>query len=100
MKAKKVFSLIEMLLVVLILAVLASIVIPHVAESADEAKKAECDSNRANLINALERYALNNGGKFPINKPTYQSDVLNSTTYFPHGAPKCPFGTNYGYNDI
>ena len=99
MKTLKAFSLIEVLLVVLILAVLASIVIPRVAESAGEAKSAKCDSNRANLISALERYTLNNDGVFPSNCGHFQSEVLNNTTYFPHSAPTCPYGDHYHYDN-
>ncbi len=99
MKTKKAFSLIEVLLVVLILAVLASIVIPRVAESAGEAKSAKCDSNRANLISALERYALNNDGTFPANQAGFDSGILNDTSYFPHGSPVCPYATNYAYDN-
>ena len=47
----------ELLLVVLILAVLASIVIPRIAESSGDAKQAKCDSNVANLIRAVEQRA-------------------------------------------
>ena len=98
MKTKKAFSLIEVLLVVLILAVLASIVIPRVAESAGEAKKAKCDSNRANLIGALERYALDNDGTFPSNQAAFDAGILNDTSYFPHGSPICPYATSYSYD--
>ena len=98
MKTRKAFSLIEVLLVVLILAVLASIVIPRVAESAGDAKAAKCDSNRANLISALERYALDNNGTFPANQTAFNADILNSTTYFPHGAAVCPYATVYAYD--
>jgi general secretion pathway protein G len=100
MKAKKAFSLIEVLLVVLILAVLASIVIPRVAESAGEAKKAKCDSNRANLISALERYALDNDGKFPVTQGSFESNIIKNTTYFPHGSPKCPYSVLYLYDIV
>ncbi len=100
MKAKKAFSLIEVLLVVLILAVLASIVIPRVAESAGEAKAAKCDSNRVNLISALERYALDNDGKFPVNGFMFNTQIRTNKTYFPHGSPRCPYGNIYGYNII
>jgi len=85
-------------LVVLILAVLASIVIPRVAESAGEAKAAKCDSNRANLISALERYALDNDGKFPATQGDFNSGIYNNKTYFPHGAPKCPYSALYVYD--
>jgi len=95
METKKGFTLIEMLLVVLILAVLASIVIPRMAESAADAKAAKCDANRANLISALERYALENDGAYPADQTAFDSVILNSTTYFPHGAAVCPHGDDY-----
>jgi prepilin-type N-terminal cleavage/methylation domain-containing protein len=98
MKTLKAFSLIEVLLVVLILAVLASIVIPRVAESAAEAKAAKCDSNRANLISALERYALDNNGKYPPGPLAFRANVRNNTTYFPHGRPRCPYSAPYVYD--
>lgn len=92
MLARKGFTLIELLLAVLIIAVLASIVIPRIAGSAKDANVAKCDANRANLISAIERYAIKNKGNYP----TAIGDVLNST-YFPHGLPVCPYGTAYVY---
>ena len=91
-KARRGFTLIEVLLVVLILAVLASIVIPRIAESTADAKKARCASNIANLICALELYAIKNDGAYPADQDAFDSLILNSTTYFPHGTPECPFG--------
>lgn len=95
MKTRKGFTLVEVLLVVLILAVLASIVIPRIAESAGDAKDAKCDANIANLRSALERYAVANSGEFPADNTDFQSDILNNTAYFPHGAPVCPYGDAY-----
>jgi len=92
MLARKGFTLVEVLLVVLIIAVLASIVIPRIASSAKDANVAKCDANRANLISAIERYAIKNKGAYP----TAIGDVLN-TTYFPHGLPVCPYATVYAY---
>ena len=92
MIARKGFTLVEVLLVVVIIAVLASIVIPRIAASAKEANVAKCDANRTNLISAIERYAIKNKGTYP----TAIGDVLN-TTYFPHGLPVCPYGTAYVY---
>ena len=93
MKARKGFTLVEVLLVVVIVAVLASIVIPRIAASAQEANEAKCDTNRANLISAIERYAINNKGTYP----TAIGDIRN-TTYFPHGLPTCPWTTAYAYD--
>jgi general secretion pathway protein G len=98
MKARKGFTLIEVLLVVLILAVLASIVVPRIAESTADAKKAKCAVNIANLICALELYAVDNDGAYPADQDAFDSLILNSTTYFPHGTPTCPYEDSYVYN--
>ena len=90
----------ELLLVVLILAILASIVVPRITESSADAKQAKCDSNVANLIRALEQRAISNEGDYPADQTEFNSEILNSTTYFPHGAPTCPYSTSYTYNAI
>jgi len=96
MKARKGFTLVEVLLVVLILAVLASVVIPRIAESAKKANKAKCDANRAALIKAIELYAVNNKGAYPLDADAFAADIRN-TTNFPHGLPECPWATAYAY---
>ena len=93
MIARKGFTLVEVLLVVVIIAVLASIVIPRIAASAEEANQAKCDANIAALINAIERYALDNKGTYP----TAIGDIRNSTN-FPHGLPTCPWTVDYAYS--
>ena len=98
MVARKGFTLVELLLVVLILAVLASIVVPRITGAAAEASKSKCLANWANLIRALELYAANNDGAYPASDADFQDDVLGSPTYFPHGKPECPFAaTPYVY---
>ncbi len=87
----------ELLMVVLIIAVLASIVVPRMSGAASGAKNAKCQANWANLVRALEQYAGNNDGKYPDNPTDFNSDILNSNTYFPHGAPVCPYGNDYDY---
>ena len=83
---------------VLIIAVLASIVVPRMSGAAAEAKNSKCDANWANLIRALELYAANNSGAYPTNQTTFNSGILNSDTYFPHGAPVCPVNASaYAY---
>ncbi len=97
MIARKGFTLVELLLVVLIIAVLASIVVPRLTGAAAEAKDSKDDANWANLIRALELYAANNNGAYPANQTAFNSAILNSNTYFPHGAPVCPYGNPYVY---
>lgn len=97
MITRKGFTLIELLLVVLIIAILASIVVPRLTGAAVEANKSKCQANWANLIRALELYAANNDGAYPTSDALFQSSILNSSTYFPHGAPECPFEDSYEY---
>lgn len=94
---QRAFSLIELVVVVLILSVLATIVIPRITASSLDAKDAKCDSNVTNLIKALELRAIATEGDYPADQTEFNSEVLNSTTYFPHGAPTCPYGTAYTY---
>jgi general secretion pathway protein G len=98
-KLKKItgFTLVELLLVILILAILASIVVPRMTSASGDAKKTKCDCNRTNLINALEFYAAKNDGAYPATQGMFNTNILNSATYFPHGAPICPYGTIYTY---
>ncbi|MCK4752801.1 MAG: prepilin-type N-terminal cleavage/methylation domain-containing protein [Planctomycetes bacterium] len=98
MKARKGFTLVELLVVVLILGVLASIIVPRITESAADAKQAKCDANVANLIRAIEIRAAKNDGDYSADQTEFNSEILNSTTYFPHGVPTCPYGTTYTYN--
>ena len=89
----------ELLMVVLIIAVLASIVVPRMSGAAATAKDAKDDANWANLIRALENYAGNNDGKYPADQGKFDDEILNNKKYFPHGAPVCPYGADYEYSN-
>ena len=97
MKARKGFTLVELLLVILIIGVLASIVVPRMTGAAAEAKVAKCDANWANLVRALELFAVHNDGAYPLNQSAFDAGVLSDKKYFPHGTPVCPFGDAYVY---
>jgi general secretion pathway protein G len=98
MKARNGFTLIELLLVILILAVLASIVLPRITGSAGDAKDSKDEVNWANLVAALELYAVNHDGAYPADQTAFDAAILNSKTYFPHGTPVCPYGNAYVYS--
>jgi len=93
MGAKKGFTLVELMVVVLILGALAAIAIPRITAGAHTAKVNACKTN-VDLINSqIELYYANNGAW-----PSKLSDVTENTDYFPDGAPTCPFGTAYNYS--
>jgi prepilin-type N-terminal cleavage/methylation domain-containing protein len=91
------FTLVELLFVVLIIAVLASIVIPRISTASGEAKDSKDAANWSNLIRSLEMYSVKNDGAYPADQTTFDSGILNSPSYFPHGAPVCPHGEDYVY---
>ena len=90
---KRGVTLIELLIVVLILAALAAIAIPRVSQSAQNAKRNACDTNVDVINSAIEMYNADNSAY-----PAALTDVTGSVTYFPDGAPACPFSTAYVMN--
>lgn len=64
------FTLVEILIVVIILAILAAIVVPQFAASTDDAKDSAIDTNLANLRGALDLYYQQHGN--------YPGGVLSS----------------------
>ena len=88
---RKGFTLIELLIVILILGALAAIAIPRITTSAGTAKTNACMTN-IDLINSqIELYAADHNGVYPEALNT----VTGNTSYFPDGAPTCPYGTAY-----
>jgi len=87
------FTLVELLVVVLILGALAFIAIPRIGASATTAKINACKTNVDLLNSQIELYYANNG-IWPAALTTITGDV----SYFPEGAPVCPFATAYTYS--
>ncbi len=62
------FTLVELLIVVIILAILAAIVVPQFATSTDDAKDAALDSTLANIRSVLDLYFAQHG-EYPASLP-------------------------------
>ena len=84
--ARKGFTLMELLIVVVILGILAGIVIPRFYVSAATAKTNSCRQNVANINTQVERYYFEEGG-WPASD---LSDISADANYFPDGIPACP----------
>jgi prepilin-type N-terminal cleavage/methylation domain-containing protein/prepilin-type processing-associated H-X9-DG protein len=66
MKSRKGFTLIELLVVISIIAILAAILMPALGRARELAKAAACQSNEHNIGLALQMYAADNRGLFPV----------------------------------
>lgn len=97
------FSLLELLAVVVILGIIATIVVPRVSSSASMAKKKVNAHNKATINAGVERYFVNTN--------TWPSNDLNEmgVDYFPDGTPTSPYdgttkytidGTNHRVNNV
>lgn len=82
------FTLVELLIVVIILAVLASVAIPQFSSSTDDAKSAALDSSLAEMRNAVELYYHQHGEYPSINAGGGAYGVAGSTDAFTHQLTK------------
>lgn len=93
-KAKKAFTLVEILIVVVILGILAAIVVPQFTNATNDAQGGNIQSQLKSLQNQLELYAARNNGTYPDLTSTGWTPLI--TGNYIKAAPRnpaCP-GTN------
>jgi len=104
MKKQLGFSLIEIMVVVVILGILASIVVPKILSRPDEARAVKAKQDILAIQNALDLYKLDNGF-YPstdqglealVEKPTSNPTPKNWKPYL-KSLPKDPWGRDYIY---
>jgi len=78
------FTLLELLAVVTIMGIVATIVIPRISGQAVQAKKNVCHQFKSDLNNAIERYLFDTG-KLPADL-----DDLRDDDHYPEAIPACP----------
>lgn len=86
-------SLLELMLVVVLVSVIASLIVHRASQSTDMAKCRACHHNRTEINAAIERFGVSEG--------SYPSDLtdLVAPEYFPEGVPTCPIsGATYSIN--
>ena len=86
---KKGYTLIELMIVIAIIGIMASIMIPNFVRARAEAQLSACESNERNLANALNMYAVDNGGNYPTSSGGPGGMTLLLPNYMP-GLPVCP----------
>jgi len=82
------FTLIELLVVIVIIGILAAMALPNFIKAREKAKEAEVKSNIHAIQIALERYAVDSGGFYPL--MLYGGDFTD--TFVKLGAPPRPQG--------
>ncbi|KFZ29157.1 MULTISPECIES: type II secretion system major pseudopilin GspG [Pseudidiomarina] len=104
MTKNKGFSLIEIMVVIVILGLLATLILPNVLGSADQANKQKVRSDVIALENALSQYKLDNG-VFPTTEQGLEA-LLDAPTTDPQPRnyrrggyiqrlPQDPYGNDY-----
>ena len=104
MKKQMGFSLIEIMVVVVILGILASIVVPKILSRPDEARIVKAKQDVLAIQNSLDLYKLDNG-VYPttdqglealVSKPTTNPEPRDWKQYL-RSLPKDPWGRDYLY---
>lgn len=76
-KGDKGFTLIELIVVIAVLGVLATLIIPRVVGVQSDAETAAMDANEKIIRNALERYYLDNDEKYPVTLEELEGGYLD-----------------------
>jgi len=98
------FTLIEVMVVVVILAVLAALIVPRVVGRTDEARAVAAKQDIATIMQSLKLYRIDNS-RYPTNeqglealvsRPTTEPQPSNWKSYLDK-LPKDPWGNTYLY---
>lgn len=86
-KISKGFSLTELMVVITILAILASFALQYYASSAEEARHAKALQDLEGIKNAIKMYYVQTGGQYPSSIDALVGHYLQQLPYDPWGTP-------------
>jgi general secretion pathway protein G len=108
-QSRKAFTLIEVLIVVIIMAVLAATIVPQFSASTEDAKGSSLDFNLHTMQTQLELFKLHHLGTLPtitdfvdqMTKPTNQSGgSTGDTPYGPYIQGEIPYNPFNNSNEV
>jgi prepilin-type N-terminal cleavage/methylation domain-containing protein len=91
------FTLIEIMVVVAIIGLLASIAIPNLKHAIDRSRQQVCAVNRKNIDGAKLQWALDH--KEPLTATPADEDLFGESRYIDH-KPDCPARGEYSLNAV
>ena len=92
------FTLAEMMVVIVIIGLLATLVVPNVLSKFAFATKEKAKVDIAAIESALKEYAIRNGGKYPDSLEVLVTPDVNGHAYLEmNHVPKDPWGHEYLY---
>lgn len=85
------FTLIELMIVIAIIAILASVMIPNFIHARGMAQLTACKGNLKTIATGLESYSVDNAGHYP-------SSIAKLTPNYLKVIPKCPSANTDNYS--
>ncbi len=89
LSCRRAFSLLELIAVVVIIGIMATLILPRAVNARNQAAEKSCFHNRMLINSAAERYAVTTGSD-----PANIGVLANDPNYFPEGVPVCPVSGN------
>lgn len=96
--ARRAFTLIEIMIVVLIIGILLAIAIPNFVRARESSRQKACISNLKQIQSAKEQWAMDN--RQPGTATPTAGDLWGTATDYIKDEPKCPASGTYTINDV
>ncbi len=97
-KRRSGFTLAEMMVVIVIIGILATIVVPNVWQKFFQGQKAKIKADITVIKDALDQFAMNNNGTYPESLQKLVDPDQNNHRYLNQSkVPRDPWNEEYGY---